>query len=59
MICKQIRKFVVVKDDSASFFKQSELLDLLNLTENDKSLLSCCVKVCFPNLTKHKNHENE
>ncbi len=60
MICEQIKNFVVVKeDDSASFVKQSDLLNLLNMAESDKSLLTRCVKVCFPNSTKQKNHENE
>ena len=59
-ICEQIKNFVVAQeDDCTSIVKQSDLLSLLNLTDNDKSLLTRCVKVCFPHSTKKKNHQNQ
>lgn len=46
MICQEIQN--LVESQVNAYVKQQHLMDILDLTEVDKSVLTRCVKRCFP-----------
>lgn len=51
-LSEEIQNVVVTSNDSNEFVKQSDLMDLLDLTDADKNLLTRCVTVSFAECTK-------
>ena len=50
LMCQELNHLVTSEIDSS--VKQSDLMKLLQLCDADKSMLTRCVKKCFPDATK-------
>ena len=58
LMCQELTHLVTSQTDS--FVKQSDLMNLLQLSDENKSMLTRCVKKCFPDAKKKiitVNHE--
>ncbi len=49
-MCENIERVLTSKIDE--YTKQQDIMDILELSDADKSMLTRCIKKCFPEATK-------
>lgn len=49
-MCKNVDRILTNK--MGNYTKQQDVMDVLKLDDSDKSLLTRCIKKCFPESTK-------